>query len=159
MEIKVGDRVRIREWKDMEKEFGLNYTGNIHCAGLFTSNMKHLCGQEIKVTSVRKGIKANSIFIQDLGRYKISSDMLEKIEPRNMDIKIIINGTTTVALVKMEGSNVYKKGIAKLFHKDSYNRQMGIKVALYKALGIYGDEKTLANFSNKELLQVLEERL
>ena len=45
-EFKVGDRVQFKEWDEMEKEFGLDFSGdiNIKCCGGFTASMRHLCG-------------------------------------------------------------------------------------------------------------------
>lgn len=46
-DIKVGDRLRIRQWGDMEHEFGLDSDGNISCDASFTGTMRddfHLCG-------------------------------------------------------------------------------------------------------------------
>ena len=54
MEFKVGDRVRIKTWEQMKKEFGENFDGEINCRPCFTEYMKHLCGRtalghEVKV--------------------------------------------------------------------------------------------------------------
>ena len=41
MKYKVGDKVRVREWDDMEKEFGLDeYGGIVVCGFSFDINMK-----------------------------------------------------------------------------------------------------------------------
>lgn len=53
---KVGDRVRIRQWDDMVKEFGLTDDGYIPftktCDTTFTNYMKHLCGRTATITSI-----------------------------------------------------------------------------------------------------------
>lgn len=53
---KVGDRVRIRQWDDMVKEFGLTDRGYIPftktCATTFTDTMKYLCGRTATITSI-----------------------------------------------------------------------------------------------------------
>lgn len=53
---KVGDRVRIRQWDDMVKEFGLTVDGYIPftktCDITFTNYMKHLCGRTATITSI-----------------------------------------------------------------------------------------------------------
>lgn len=46
MKYKVGDVVRIREWDDMENEFGLDCDGAIKCQGSFVISMKEFCGGE-----------------------------------------------------------------------------------------------------------------
>lgn len=46
---KVGDLVRVREWDDMAKEFGVNLFGNIECRPTFVDNMKCYCGGVYKI--------------------------------------------------------------------------------------------------------------
>ena len=41
MKYKVGDRVRIKTWEKMEKEFGLNQCGNIKCSWPFMKEMEN----------------------------------------------------------------------------------------------------------------------
>lgn len=49
MKYKVGDKVRVRQWDDMAKEFGVN-NGNIHINGcLFVKEMKKYCGRTYEV--------------------------------------------------------------------------------------------------------------
>ena len=53
---KVGDRVRIRQWDDMVKEFGLTVDGHIPftktCCTTFMDDMKYLCGRTATITSI-----------------------------------------------------------------------------------------------------------
>ena len=43
---KVGDRVRIRDWDDMEREYGTDSDGDIFIGGrYFFKKMRHLCGR------------------------------------------------------------------------------------------------------------------
>lgn len=68
--MKVGDRVKIREWDDMKKEFGLDFVGDINCSESFTTCMKPLCGKVFTVT-----------YVDDVGNTRlddwiISNDML-----------------------------------------------------------------------------------
>ncbi len=51
MKFKKGDAVTIREWDEMEKEFG-KVGENINCPGLFSKYMKPLCGKSAIVTDV-----------------------------------------------------------------------------------------------------------
>lgn len=50
---KVGDRVVVREWDDMKKEYGVyDGSGTIKCPNGFTVTMKHLCGRTATVVGV-----------------------------------------------------------------------------------------------------------
>lgn len=51
MKYKVGDKVRVKEWGDMLKEFGENEDGNIHTPWYsFTQFMKTYCGKHATIT-------------------------------------------------------------------------------------------------------------
>lgn len=52
---KVGDRVVVRDWDDMAKEYGVSKWGDIPKDSQFTNSMKHLCGRTATVTCVEKG--------------------------------------------------------------------------------------------------------
>lgn len=52
MRFKVGDKVRVREWDDMEKEFGLDDYGHIKCMSSFTREMKRFCGKVLTIEKV-----------------------------------------------------------------------------------------------------------
>jgi hypothetical protein len=49
MKYKVGDKVKIKTWEQMEAEFGLDRNGHIPCDCTFVHNMRGFCGtiQEI----------------------------------------------------------------------------------------------------------------
>lgn len=52
-EFKVGDKVRIRQWDDMKKEFGVDGDGDIDCnTSFFVPEMKSLCGKEFVIEKV-----------------------------------------------------------------------------------------------------------
>ena len=55
MKFKIGDKVRIRSWESMEKEFGLNWRGEINCPILFVKGMKEYCGTIQTITAVSHG--------------------------------------------------------------------------------------------------------
>lgn len=48
----VGDKVLIRDWDDMEKEFGLDSDGDIDCKPCFATKMKKFCNKIITVCKV-----------------------------------------------------------------------------------------------------------
>lgn len=53
-EIKVGNRVKIRDWDDMEKEFGLDCWGYINSPLCFNARMKKYCGKVVVITHVNE---------------------------------------------------------------------------------------------------------
>lgn len=50
----VGDKVLIRDWDDMVKEFGLDSDGDIRCTPCFSTKMKKFCNKIITVCEVDK---------------------------------------------------------------------------------------------------------
>ncbi len=81
---KIGELVRIRQWDDMAKEFGLDEDGDIliNPAITFVISMKPLCGKYAEIVSFNEG---NSICLkffncEHLGTgWSYSTDMIEKV--------------------------------------------------------------------------------
>ena len=73
-----GDMVRIRQWEDMEQEFGLNDRGSIICPFHFSVEMKSLCGEVFRVVKIRGG---DLIILEDheggVLDWNFSAEMLE----------------------------------------------------------------------------------
>ena len=66
-------KVKIRSWKSMEKEYGLDLMGNVKCDHRFVVAMSPFCDQEIKV------YKDNSCIVREVNtNWAISKDMIEK---------------------------------------------------------------------------------
>lgn len=51
----IGDRVTIRQWDDMESEFGLTEWGSIAAPESFTLNMKKYCGKTFIICAKHLG--------------------------------------------------------------------------------------------------------
>lgn len=80
---KVGELVRIRQWDDMEKEFGLTMLGSIRCRCCFADGMKPLCGKYAEIKDLRvDGIVHLRFFNCDgsVENWNYSTDMIEKVE-------------------------------------------------------------------------------
>ena len=75
MKYKVGDKVKVRLWNDMEKEFGLNEYGDINnkCL-LFAEQMKEWCGKTVTISNVYEGH-----YIIKEGEWFWTDDMFEDI--------------------------------------------------------------------------------
>ena len=78
MEFQIGDRVRIRQWDDMEAEFGLDDCGDIPCHLVFTPGMRELCGEEFTIIDIGQ-YDDNQYFLdgETFCSWNISGDMLE----------------------------------------------------------------------------------
>lgn len=50
--MKVGDRVQVKEWNELEWLFGLDPDGDIDVHPAFTQDIKFLCGEFATVTEV-----------------------------------------------------------------------------------------------------------
>lgn len=78
---KVGDRVRIRQWDDMVKEFGIT-DDSIDCKYAFTTSMKHLCGRAATICK----IYGDKILLEDWSDnsyatgWEFSTDMIEPVD-------------------------------------------------------------------------------
>lgn len=78
---KVGELVRIRQWDDMEKEFGTNGCGAVNSHCYFTDAMKPLCGKYAEIVRLEDGYVGLKFFncggLNTFWGY--STDMLEKV--------------------------------------------------------------------------------
>ena len=78
---KVGELVRIRQWDDMAKEFGLTMLGSISCQCCFTDEMKPLCGKYAEIEDLNDGqVELKFFNCDDLDTCcAYSTDMIEKV--------------------------------------------------------------------------------
>lgn len=80
---KVGELVRIRQWDDMEKEFGLDADGDIKTCVSFVTSMKHLCGKYAEIVSLDENdAEVKLKFFNCCGldtSWGYSTDMIEKV--------------------------------------------------------------------------------
>ena len=78
----IGDKVTIRQWDDMESEFGLNELGDINVPKFFTKPMKKHCGQTLPIVRVSHYAppKFDSYYLDDSLTF-FSSPMFEQSYP------------------------------------------------------------------------------
>lgn len=79
---KVGELVRIRQWDEMEKEFGIDADGDIKIDVGFVSSMKPLCGKNAEIVSLEKDGRVDlNLFNCDKStqKWQYSTDMIEKV--------------------------------------------------------------------------------
>ena len=91
MKFKKGDKVRVRQWKAMEREYGLNIYGCIKTEGVrFARDMRVYCGKVVTVSEVWDDYYKIE---EDNGAFKWTDDMFEgyafeygdKIEVRDIE--------------------------------------------------------------------------
>lgn len=87
--IKEGNTIKIRQWEDMEEEYGYSSFENaIMCEYLFTDFMEVLCGKEFKITKdIEEDFKEYGCFYTDYLdcldielSVAITTDMIELIK-------------------------------------------------------------------------------
>ena len=135
MEYKVGDKVKVRTWEDMKKEFGLDCFYNIKCRCTFLEDMKEYCGKIVTIKSSRNsaddkyriyGIK------EDGGWWSWSNDMFEDISKTNKPTnKFFFKKDKTIYYDK-DG----KRYVVKCCEDDVYDKKVGMLYVLAKAQGI-----------------------
>ena len=77
--IKEGNIVKVRQWDDMKREFGLALDGAIDCFKKFTRNMREYCGETIRITeNMEKKFNEYGYFYYEGSMF--STDMLEPYE-------------------------------------------------------------------------------
>jgi len=80
---KVGDRVRIRQWDDMEREFGLDPDGDIDCRPCFSRYMRDegLCGRAATIINIDSDVYVDLAFDDESGdiEWSYSTVMFEPL--------------------------------------------------------------------------------
>lgn len=80
--IKIGNKVRIRQFDDMEKQYGYRYVGDTKVINVFmsfTEDMKKICGDVINIDEeIEKNYEKRGYFYYQ--GFTISTDMLEPYE-------------------------------------------------------------------------------
>ena len=107
--VKEGNTIKIRQWEDMEKEYGYSSLENaIMCKHLFTDFMKELCGKEFEITKqMEDEYKAIGHFyidnysddIDTKPYFIITTDMIESIKITD---DIVIDKVTFISDDKKE---------------------------------------------------------
>ena len=101
----VGDKVLIKSWDQMAKEYGVDGVGDIDCRFSFTKSMRVICEKVVTITRIRD--KGN--YAIDDEYYHISNDMIagkvvedtaEEPKPQLYNGKIIFT----------KGDNIFKTG-------------------------------------------------
>ena len=127
MKYKIGDKVRVRQWNEMKKEFGLDPWGDIKCDHVFTKDMREYCGRVFTVRNAFSRVYHLDGCKSDLGFWwGFSDDMLVPV----IDKKIVIttDGKTTLARL-YEDKKIVKTAKAKCAPEDEFDFIAGAKLA------------------------------
>lgn len=80
----VGDKVTIRQWDDMESEFGLNRLGSITVPESFTEEMKRYCGKTFTIARIEEGEYGFPVHLLSGNGYNYTSPMFEQSKPQSV---------------------------------------------------------------------------
>ena len=97
---KAGDELRIRQWDDMETEFGTDTFGGIRCPeASFSIDMKHLCGENFTVQRRfdNRYYSQEGIERTNYGCWYIVEKMLE---PRSEDLLFVATDKEFLELIE-----------------------------------------------------------
>lgn len=130
MNFKVGDRVKVREWKDMKKEFGTDCFGSIKCEYYFATGMKKYCGKEFIVEFVGN----NSYTLKNANCWDFTDDMLYSAKSENK-ILITVDGDKTLARL-YENNKIIKTAEARCYPEDEFDFETGAKLAFERLFEI-----------------------
>ena len=126
--IKEGNIIKIRQWDDMESEYGLIGIDSINCECAFTDDMRNLCGSEIKINKkMVEDFKKYKYFFADSKTYSISTDMIEYIKTTD---DIVIKDTVFISDDKKE--EIIKR-LEKTLHfdKEFYDKMKTIPLVYF----------------------------
>ncbi len=110
MKYKVGDKVRVRQWDDMVKEFGVDEFGNINTKTgyYFIRQMKEFCGGVYEIYSVLE----KSYYLKDGDKYihhwYFTDDMLENGVPPSLKPSLLFFIDNKFAFELKDGKNFIK---------------------------------------------------
>lgn len=88
MKYKVGDKVKIKTWEQMESEFGCDSCGYINCECSFTTEMDKYCGTVQEISFVH-----NDYYdMKNGGWYSFSDDMIEGLAEEATPEQMVLDG-------------------------------------------------------------------
>lgn len=175
MKYKVGDKVRVRSWESMEKEFGLTDGGNIKVKYAFAKEMEKYCGKLVTISSNNGCYRIK----EDSGEYIWDDDMFCQIESftkgdlepgmvveyRNGDRRLYVNNCFAgpcsfgdLTAYNSDLTNRYEsdRDVVKIYYGGSKVLEDMTK---YPGGLIWEREKPVKEISSEEAFKILEEKL
>lgn len=138
MKFKVGDKVRVKEWKDVLKECGAE---NDHSPGaaytkyFLAKIILDVCGLVFTVTECHKIRGCYSISGLDRFGHEIKTVLIEELLEPFCDVRILIttNGKETLARLYEDGE-VKKSAKAECSPDDTFDFAVGAKLAFERLI-------------------------
>lgn len=133
MKYKVGDKVIIRSWEDMARQFGVDSCGDIMVKHLFTRYMRQYCGTTMTIERI-----SGEKFYMKGSCYCFGTDMFES----SCSKKIVITADGKETLARLyEGNKVVKSATAKCSPEDAFDFNIGAKLAFERLIGSTAEKK------------------
>jgi hypothetical protein len=126
MKYKVGDKVKVREWEAMEKEFGLDRDGDIGIKPCFSKNMREYCGRIMTISHANR-----TDYHMDGNDWFWTDKMFEPVD--NHKIVITTDGSEILARF-YDGEKVIKTATAKCAPDDTFDFATGAKLAFERLM-------------------------
>lgn len=145
----VGDVVVIRDWDDMEEEFGLDSGGDIPCRCDFISLMKETCGLKAKITEINgdfvkldfinvdENVDTSWTYSLDMIRHMTEEDECDK-DGRKIKIFESSDGKKVIAV----DSETMFEAFATCSPEDKFDFITGAKIAFERLMDKI-DSKTI----------------
>lgn len=118
---KIGDKVKIRTWESMVKEFGTDRDGDIPCRCYFVTYMKKYCGKVFTIKEVSRNGRYHLDGDDDISDWRFSEDMFEdNVVKFKVGDKVIAKRNTPYNIT----TNGWK-GVVTIVHDNGHIRVLG----------------------------------
>lgn len=133
MKFKVGDKVRVKEWKDVLKVCGIDKDhspGAAYTKYFLAKIILDVCGLVFTVTECNETLRYYSISGSNRFCEKTELQLIEELLEPVCNAKIVIttDGKETLARLYEDG-NVVKKATARCSPNDEFDFSVGAKIA------------------------------
>ena len=126
MKYKVGDKVKVRSWEEMEKQYGLDFDGDINISVCFVKSMREYCGKILTINRV-----CSDHYNMAESCWNWTDEMLKPAH----ETKIVITSDGKETLARLyEGDKVVKKATAKCSPDDTFDFNVGAKLAFERLM-------------------------
>lgn len=104
MVLQVGDKVKVRSWESMKKQFGIRISGAINISPYFIEDMQKFCGQTVTISEIPDRSCYFRI-IEDGGEYHWIEDFVETLSEKYTDNKTHTYLTRKRKVIKLNTNN------------------------------------------------------